>query len=397
MRILFVTIEDISLHKGSSTHIREKVAALKRRGHRVIVIGSAREDAGLTDFRNIGSIRKKGGQIGYFALAVAFLKLMFLIARDSGNTDIVYVREPVAAFAAVLTKPVHHSGIIFEVNSLDNEEIRMKGDTPAIRFAYRAVSVLQSIDAKFSDKIIVITDRVKDYYRKNYGIPADRIKVLGVTTDPEKFHPIGDEESLNRLRDRLKIPEDSLIISFIGNLAHWQDFDLLVESAGIVIERNPKIYFVITGDGSQRERIERAVASPRLREKILLTGSVPHSEVALHINISDICVAVCKELASGYSPMKLFEYFACGKPVVATRVAGYEVVERVKAGKLVAGGDAEGFASAILALAEDEALRKECGENALGFARKHCGWDAVIAEIESLMEEIAPASAADGN
>lgn len=391
MRILFVTLEDISLHKGSSTHIREKVAAFRRRGHGVTVVGGSRGGIDFDNVRDIGSIRKRGGKLSYFALAIVFSRLVFQILRSSRDADLIYVREPVAAFATVLTKPIHRLGIVFEVNSLDNEEIRMKGNTLAIRLAYRIVSILQNIDARFSDRIIVITDRVKDYYRENYKVPEDRVKVLGVTTDPEKFHPINDAESLSRLRRRLNIPEAAFIVSFIGNMAHWQDFDLLLRSAKIVVEGNPSVYFVITGDGSQRQWLERAVARDRLEDKILLTGGVPHSEIVLYINACEVCIALCKELASGYSPMKLFEYFACGKPVVATRVGGYELVEKINAGKLVDGEDAEGFASAILTLAENEELRKECGENALRFARENFGWDKVILEIESLMEEIVPA------
>jgi glycosyltransferase involved in cell wall biosynthesis len=401
VRILFVTLEDISLHKGSSTHIREKVAAFRRRGHRVIVVAGFEGNIDLDDVRNIGSIRKKGAGLSYFALAVVFMRLLFQVLKNSRDTDLIYVREPVAAFATVLTRPIHRLKIIHEVNSLDNEEIRMKGNTLAIRLAYRIVSALQHINAKFSDRIVVITERVKAYYHENYGVPENRIKVLGVTTDPEKFHPIphadddADAGPLKLLRRNLGIPEEAFLVSFIGNLAHWQDFDLFFDAAEMVIAKNPNVYFVITGEGSQKQWVEAAISQKRLEEKILLTGGVPHSRIALHINISDVCIALCKELASGYSPMKLFEYFACGKPVVATRVGGYEIVESANAGKLVDGGDAEGFASAILALADNGELRRECGENALKFAGDNFGWDRVISQIETLFEEIAPAAPAD--
>ena len=397
MKILFVTLEDVSLHKGSSTHVREKVAAFRRRGHSVIVLAGSRGEPGIADFRNIGSIRNREGKLSYPALAMVFFRLVLQILRSFRHADFVYVREPVAAFAAVVTKPIHRLKIIFEVNSLDKEEIKMKGNSLSTRVAYRIMSALQHIDAKFSDRIVVITDRVKEYYRSNYNIPASRIKVQGVTTDLGKFHPIDDTEPLRDLRRRLNIPENAFLVSFIGNLAHWQDFDLLLRSATIAVERNPNVYFVITGEGSQKEWLEHAVARERLGDNILLTGSVPHSEVALYINNSDICIALCKELASGYSPMKLFEYFACGKPVVATRVGGYEIVEQVEAGRLVDEGDAEGFASAILDLAENEDLRKRLGENALRFALENFGWDKVIEGIESIMEELAPGPGSEGS
>lgn len=388
LRILFVTLEDVSQHKGSSTHIREKVNAFRQRGHRVVLLGGSSGQFDFDDFRSIGSFRNRNGTVNYAALPAVFLNLVFKILRSSKDADVIYAREPVATFAAVLTKPIHRTKIIYEVNSLDNEEIRMKGNTIGVGLTYRIMSLLQRIDAKFSDKIIVITDRVKDYYRKRYKTPECRFMVQGVTTDLNKFRPIDDAALLEPLRDRWNIPEDTCVVTFIGNLSHWQDFDLLLSSARSVIEKNPQVRFLVIGEGSQKKRLEQVIPKDNLAGRVLLTGAVPHSEAVLYINISDICIAVCKELASGYSPMKLFEYFACGKPVVATRVGGYEIVEEATAGKLVAGNDPDGFASAVLSLVEDMELRRTYGENALRFAREHFGWDKVISNIEALMEEM---------
>jgi glycosyltransferase involved in cell wall biosynthesis len=81
--------------------------------------------------------------------------------------------------------------------------------------------------------------------------------------------------------------------------------------------------------------------------------------------------------------MKLFEYLACGKPVVATRVAGYEIVEKAGAGILVDEGRADMFSSALLSLLRDKDLRQQCSANALSYARQHLGWKQVIQQIES--------------
>lgn len=390
MRILFITLDEVSRHKGSSTHIREKVAALRQRGHHVLLLGGSHEPFDFGDFKSIGSFRKPDGSTGYLALLAVFLRLIVHIVKSSKGIDVIQVREPLAAFAAVITKPIHRRKIIFEVNSLDNEELRMKGNTFGIRVASRTIDFLQRIDAKCSDRIMVITERVKDYYQSKYKIPENRLRVLGVTADPNKFHPIENSALLGEYRHRLKISEEACIVLFLGNMAHWQDFGLFVRSAKAVLEKNPMVRFVLAGDGSQRDYLENAIRREGLVEGALVIGSVPHSEVVFYINMSDICISLCKELASGYSPMKLYEYFACGKPVVATRVVGYEAVEEIHAGRLVDADDTEGFASAILSLADNRELRREYGNNALLFAREHLGWDKIIAEIESVIEEIVP-------
>lgn len=384
MNILFLTIEDVDGSRGSSIHIREKVAAFRKRGHRVFLLGGSRSDFEFGEFKSIGSCRNEDGSVSYFRLGVVFSRLGCGVLRNAKDIDVIYSMGPVATLAAVLTKPLHHIGAVSEVTSLENEEAKMKGNA----LAYRAFSLLQRIGARFSDRITVITDRVKDYYVANYNVPEGRIKVLGVTTDPEKFLPIRDRSALKSLRDRLRLPHEAFVALFIGNLAPWQDFELLVKSAAIVCEKKPDARFLIVGDGAQREWLERIVRQHSLDDQILLLGAVAHREVGLYISLADVCLALCKELVSGYSPMKLFEYLACGKPVVATRVSGYEIVERAGAGKLIDNRDERAFAEAVVSFAESEELRERCGANALTYAREHFGWDKVVTEIEALMREM---------
>ncbi len=392
MRILFVTIEDITLHRGSSTHVREKVAALRQRGHTVTLLAGSEKEAEFGNFIGVGSCRNRRGTVSYSALAGVFLKLLLRIVQVSRKAHIVYANGPVAAFAAVLTKPLHHAKIFYEVTSLENEEIGMKGRGLRIAAIAKVFSFLQYVGGHFSDRTLVITEQIKDYFVSNYNLPDKKLKVLGVTTDLNKFHPICDPAFLQRGRERFGIAENSFLISYIGNLAHWQDFDMLIKGAKIVIRKNPHARFMIIGDGSQREALEHAVKRDSLDDRILIAGSAPHIDVPLCINISDICISLPKQLTSGYSPMKLFEYLACGKPVVATKVRGYEAVERAEAGILVDEADYEAFASAILRLAEDKRLRAQFSEKALQFARENFGWEKVIATIEAEIKDLGVVS-----
>ena len=393
LRILFITLDDVSHHKGSSTHIREKVGAFRRRGHRVLLLGGSSNNPDLEDFKSIGSFKRQDGGIGYFALLAVFVRLILQVLKKAKHADVIYVREPLAAFAVVIVKLFHRKKIIFEVNSLDNEEIRMKGDGFAVGLASNIMSLLQHVAAKFSDRIIVITDRVREYYEDNYNIPGDRFTVLGVTTDLDKFHPADNPDRVRQCRSRLNTPDDACVVTFIGNMSHWQDFQMLIKSVKIMNQKNRRIRFLIIGEGSQKDWLEQTLAQEDITDRVLVVGSIPHSEIADYINMSDICISLCKELVSGYSPMKLYEYFACGKPVVATRVSGYEIVERINAGRLIEANDAQGFSEAILSLAENTELRTEYGGNALRFARENLGWDKVISKLESVIEEVVPHAA----
>ncbi len=64
------------------------------------------------------------------------------------------------------------------------------------------------------------------------------------------------------------------------------------------------------------------------------------------INLADICVAPFiskRNEKTGVSPLKIFEYMACGKPVIASRIKGLEFLEAGRAGRLTEPGDASRF------------------------------------------------------
>jgi len=69
-----------------------------------------------------------------------------------------------------------------------------------------------------------------------------------------------------------------------------------------------------------------------------------------YINASNVCVVPKIPLKSGHSPLKLYEYMACGKPVVASRISGFEILEQNNAGILVEPENPEKLAKAILKL-----------------------------------------------
>ncbi|GAB4350797.1 MAG: glycosyltransferase family 4 protein [Candidatus Abyssubacteria bacterium] len=385
MKILFVTIEDVDGARGSSTHIREKVGALRRRGHNVMVLGGCKDVLEFGEFRSVGSCRNDDGAVSYRRLIAVLTRLICSIPKHARKADIIYAMGPVATFAAALTKPLHRTRILSEITSLENEEAKMRESALHAVIAGGAFGLLQRFDAFCSDRIAVITERVKRYYQEHYGVADSRIMVLGVTADPDKFRPLTEPELLDSLRNRLELSEASFVIAFIGNLAPWQDFELLLRAAESVLAEEPDGVFLIIGDGAQRPWLQRETERRSLANRVRLLGSVPHADVPLYINLANVCVAVCKELASGYSPMKLFEYLACGKPVVATRVSGYEVVEEAKAGILVEAKPAA-FASALLSLIRDTQLREQYSSNALRYARQHFGWDSVIQDIESVCD-----------
>jgi glycosyltransferase involved in cell wall biosynthesis len=102
----------------------------------------------------------------------------------------------------------------------------------------------------------------------------------------------------------------------VGNLAPWQGMEYLIQVAPSLTKRLPSIRFLIIGSGVLKEKFQAQVQSSGMSDRFIFTGMVDYEKIPLYINISDICLVLKRRLASGYSPIKLFEYMACGKPVL---------------------------------------------------------------------------------
>jgi len=91
---------------------------------------------------------------------------------------------------------------------------------------------------------------------------------------------------------------------------------------------------------------------------------------------------------TGVSPLKVFEYMACGKPVVSTRVEGLEFIEEQGAGRLAQPGDVKGLAEALGELIQNTEKRREMGLKGLQIAREKFDWRLKVAEVEAILKEL---------
>jgi glycosyltransferase involved in cell wall biosynthesis len=204
-----------------------------------------------------------------------------------------------------------------------------------------------------------------------------------------KFFPIGNEQALNERRTRVGIGPKDKVITFVGNLAPWQGVELLIGAAPGVMSEIEGVKFLIIGDGKSREEYEREVGRLGLRSHFIFTGMVDYKEIPLYINLSDICVLPKRRLKSGYSPIKLYEYMACGKPVIATKMEGLGVIEEAGAGRLTDLEDRKGLEEAMKELLKDRAKRMEMGRKGLKMVRERFDWMLKVIEIEEVLRNLA--------
>lgn len=212
--------------------------------------------------------------------------------------------------------------------------------------------------AAYSDKIIAVSEAVKNFYVENADIPADKFEVIYNGVDLDFWQKdIPSQEVIAEKKAELGLLQDDKVIAAIGRLHPQKDHEYLLRAAREIIPRMKNLKFLIVGDGPMRDSLESLSERLGIKENVVFTGK--RDDIKDLLYISDI--SVLSSIREGFSNVVL-ESMACGKPVVATDVGGNkEIIIDGENGFIVPSRDKDALADKILALAGNEELTEKMG------------------------------------
>jgi glycosyltransferase involved in cell wall biosynthesis len=206
--------------------------------------------------------------------------------------------------------------------------------------------------------IVTITGYFRDLIIEA-GVPAERVFVIPNAVDDRAWAELPEPQPL---RQELGLV-GKIAIGYVGSLNFWRRVDMLVRAFAELAPRHPHARLVLIGDGPDRGGIEELARELGVDKKVILTGKVPHSEIPLHLTALDI--AVLPHSNDYGSPMKLFEYMAAGRLVVAPWLPPMvSVIGDDDGGVLFPPLDQAGLARALDGLLADPERREQLGRRA---------------------------------
>jgi glycosyltransferase involved in cell wall biosynthesis len=357
--------------KGASVHVREVVRALGRKGASVDVFALNRGEDPARDLPN--------ARVHVFAAnpcgPVAERERACLSANDdlrealdaSGPFDLVYERFSLWSHAAMEWARDRAVPGILEVNAplleeqADHRELydREAADRSSRR-AFRAASAILAVSSPLAA------------YLDGFPEARGRIHVVPNGVDPARFAAASRSQGTT----------GPFTVGFAGSLKPWHGLPVLVEAFGLFRSRHPDARLRIVGDGPGRAALEADLTRRGLRDAADLLGSVAHEEIPGHLASMDVAVAPHVKSATYLSPLKVYEYLAAGRAIVASRTRPLEeAIREGISGLLVPPGDAVALAAALERLHADPELRRRLGEAARADAVRRHSWDAVVERI----------------
>ena len=208
------------------------------------------------------------------------------------------------------------------------------------------------------------------------GIAREKVFMMPNGVDLDLFSPGPADEALRRDHGL----EGRFVVGWIGGFRPFHGLELVRDVVEALRARIPNAILCLIGTGPLRSELERELRGSE--RWVRFVEAIPRSEIPRWIRSFDVCLLLAARQAFHYSPLKLFEYLACGRPVVAANVGQVsEVLGGTDAGVLVPPGDAGAVASAVEALAGDAAMRERMAVDARSLAARSASWDVRVTSL----------------
>jgi glycosyltransferase involved in cell wall biosynthesis len=362
---------------GMSVHIERLVSNLRARGHEVCVVGPEAEGAAGRK----GDMEKRVDRLRVLLPSAVFelLELVYNIpayrrlarAADRFQPDILYERNNLFLLAGLWLKRKRGLPMLLEVNAPLAQE-RAEFGTLALR---RLARWTQDTVWQGADIVLPVTHVLAGMVAKVRG--GQGIHVICNGGDLEEQ---GDSGAVVALRTRLGL-DGKTVLGFVGFVRPWHGLEWAIRA----LPRLPgEVHLLVVGDGPAQEGLENEAAALGVRDRVHFAGRVSHAAIPAYVGNFD--VALQSRAVSYASPLKLFEYMAMARAILAPDQPNLrEVLTHGTDALLFDPGSEESFFEALRQLSADASLRARLGAAARNtIAVRDLTWAGNARRVEEL-------------
>lgn len=377
MHIAYVTADrgiPVFGQKGASVHVRAMVNAFSDLNHTVEIFAARRgpqthplsakiikvvPTQSEVECNRAALDNKTAAKERYSMAVSASIEAEIKSAHGRAPFDFIYERYALFSTSGIRAAAALRIPCAVEVNS---PLVVEQGKYRSLENIGRAREVEQEVFTNAS-KLFCVSDQMRDY-AVNHGANPDNSSVVPNAIDPLLFKPVGPRIQLREI-------ENKFVVGFVGSLKSWHGIDVLVEAFRDFAKLHEDVHLLVVGDGPQRDWFEGYLAGSSLAEKVTLTGWLSHDELPAWLRAMNVAVAPYPSIDDFYfSPLKLYEYLACGVPVVASRIGQIDsALCHGENALLVAPGSVAEFYEALNRLYLDKALRNRLGSSGFDSVR----------------------------
>ncbi|MFO0707238.1 MAG: glycosyltransferase family 4 protein [Nitrospira sp.] len=235
------------------------------------------------------------------------------------------------------------------------------------------------------DRVVTLTDGLARLVTARYGVDTARLSVLPSGSDLKAFRPL--EKAFCRREANLDPTGE--YIGFVGTFYRYQGLDTLLHAFARIRASRPAARLVLVGDGEESAALRQQADRLGLAPFVIWTGRVPYEQVPLFIGAMDVCVAPFRGGRGETSPVKLFDYLACGKPVVASAIPSVTNLFSPATGVVFVEPDRdEALADVLGGLLADPDHGFRLGQVGRAAVEQRFGWDGIAAQLREVVAAV---------
>jgi glycosyltransferase involved in cell wall biosynthesis len=375
---------------GQYVHVEEMIAALKALGHEIVIVAPTameKEEFGA-DAGMVAWMKRHLPRMLYELLEFAYAVLAYFRLRRAvreHRPDCLYERYNLFLPAGIWLKRRYHLPMLLEVNAPLYEE-RARYDGIALR---RLARWTQHSTWRGADYVLPVTRVLGDMVAAA-GVSEARIRVIPNGIDPARFSAAPDTATAKRMLGL----QDKLVLGFTGFLRDWHGLDGVIDL--IARDADAARHLLVIGDGPARATLEAQARRLGIADRLTITGIVGRDDIARHVAAFD--VALQPAVVAYASPLKLFEYLALGRAIVAP--AQPNIMEILSDGQnavLFEPGNPDALAAAIERVSRDAELRQRIAAGArASIAEQGLTWHRNAERVSQLFHELLTGKADHG-
>jgi glycogen(starch) synthase len=273
--------------------------------------------------------------------------------------------------------------VVYEIRAFWEDAAVDHGTTREHSLRYKLTRALETWAVSNADAVTVICEGLrKDLIAR--GIPAGKITVIPNAVDIDQFSVGGKADPELKLKLGLGT---SRVLGFIGSFYAYEGLDMLIAALPTILEQMPDVKILLVGGGPQDTALKQQVMALDLKDRVVFTGRVPHSDVNRYYDLIDVLVYARHpmRLTELVTPLKPLEAMAQGRLMVASDVGGHkELIQDGKTGVLFRAGQVDDLASKVTALLKCEQGWDSMKKNGRQFVEAERNWAASVARYRGV-------------
>ncbi len=381
MRIFYICYENLSLQRASTTHIKEVTEHLKKAGNDVVLFAP-----NIGKYKNETAVRVVYAptlKVKFFSEYFYYLSLLFylLVFQIKSKAEVFYIREMglsiVPAFVGFILGVPH----ILEINGIPSVDLQNIG---ASKVRPKICRVFQHINFTLAHRVVTINEIVKSELCRTHK-KAHKVSVIENGVNTTLFYPKNKEE----VRRRLGLEPHAYYLIFLGSFYPHHGIHRIVRIFNEVKKKLPDVRLIMVGAGYLLESAMSLTKNLGLTSHVDFAGEVGYEKAPDYINAADAGIYLLEGVGkiNGRSALKLYEYLACGRPVIVDESYG-DFVRDNGVGIIVSEDDCEAAADTIITLLKDSALMNTMGQNGRGLVVDSFTWEITARKILDVCREL---------